>query len=190
LLADIQVRPAEDGRKGFKTAADVKDERERLVLLGVLQQEVREIAFSGACHSKNQRVRHLAVVQVQEVGRGIVRFKRGQVLGAKMRVGLLAGQDREQKREVRVVGIEQVESAQVLHIVAGDCGEIGIKLVVRLQEQVAVRIREYARKFPNMLVDLALLPTIGHNGQREIPQRLPIAEGAQAVAQVFDVGLL
>ncbi len=103
LLANVQVRAAEDRRQRLEAAADVEDERQRRILLRILQDEVAEVDFAGARHSEDERVGNFAVVQVEEVRRAVVGFKHGKVLRAEMRVRLLAGQDRKQKREVGIV---------------------------------------------------------------------------------------
>jgi hypothetical protein len=46
---------------------------------------------------------NVAGVQVEEVGRAVVGFDDCQVLRAEMRVRLLAGKDRKQKRQIGVV---------------------------------------------------------------------------------------
>ena len=43
-------------------------------------------------------MRDFAVVQIEEVGCGIVGFEDSQILGAKMRIRLLALEDREEER--------------------------------------------------------------------------------------------
>ena len=52
LLADVEVRAAEDRGQRLEAAADVEDEGQRLVLLGILQEEVAEIDF---CLSRSSR---------------------------------------------------------------------------------------------------------------------------------------
>ena len=76
------------------------------------------ITVAGACHSENECVRHLAVVEVEVVRRGVVRFQDSQILRPKVRVGLLARMDREQKREIGVIRVEEIHLAEVLGIVA------------------------------------------------------------------------
>ena len=86
--------------------------------------------LAGAGHSEDERVGHLAVMQVQEVGRAVVGLKHSQVLRAEMRIRLLAGQDRKQKREVGIVRIQQVQPAKIQRVVSRHGGEVGIELVV------------------------------------------------------------
>ena len=67
VLAYIQIRSAEDGRQRLEAAANIEDEGERGILLSVLQHEVAEIAFARTSHPKDERVRNLAIVKIQEV---------------------------------------------------------------------------------------------------------------------------
>ena len=95
----------------------------------------------------------LAVMQIQEVGRAVVGFKGSQVLRTEMRVCLLAGKDREQKRQVGVVRVQQIELAEIQRIVARYGGEIGIQLVVGFRKQIAVRVGEDASKLGHKLIE-------------------------------------
>ena len=96
----------------------------------------------------------LAVMQVQEVRRAVVRFERSKVLRAEMRVRLLARQDRKQKREVGVVRIQQIQLAKIQRVVAGHRGEVGVELVVGLDEEIAVGVGEDAGELAHELVKL------------------------------------
>ena len=156
FLADVQVRAAEDRRKRLEAAADIEDEGQRLVLLRVLQQEIAEVRLAAPGHPENQRVGNFAVMQVQKVRRAVVGFKHGQVLRAEMRVRLLAGKDRKQKRQVGVVRVQQIQLAEVHRVVARHGGEIGVELVVGLREQIAVRVGEDAGKLGHELIEFAV----------------------------------
>ncbi len=135
-----------------KAAADVEDEGQRRVFLCVLQQKIAQIRLATAGHAENQRVGDLAVMQVQKVGCAVVGFEHGQVLGAEMRVRLLAGKDRKQKRQVGVVRVQQIQLAKVQRIVARHDGEIGVELVVGFRKQAAVGVGKDASKLgPELL---------------------------------------
>jgi hypothetical protein len=64
-------------------------------------------------HPEDQRVGNVAGMQVEEVGRAVVGFEHGEIFRAEMRVGLLAGKDRKQKRQVGVVRVQQVQLTKV-----------------------------------------------------------------------------
>ena len=153
LLADVEIRSAEDRRQRLEAAADIEDVGQRRVLLCVLEKKVAEIRFATARSAQNECVRHFAVVQIQEVGRAVVGFKHRQIFRAEVRVRLLARQDGEQKRQVGVVGVQQIQPAEVQRIVAGNGGEVGVELVVGLGEQIAVRIGEDAGELANELIE-------------------------------------
>ena len=77
---------------------------------------------------------NFTVMQVQKVRRVIVGFERGKVLGTEMCIRLLSRQDREKKRQVGVVRIQQVQPAQIQSIIAGNRGEVSIELIVSFDE--------------------------------------------------------
>ena len=92
-------------------------------------------------------------MQVQKVWRAVVGFEHCQVLRAEVRVRLLAGKDRKQKRQVGVVRVEQIQLAEVQHIVARYGSEIGVQLVVGFREQIAVGVGEDASKLGDKLIE-------------------------------------
>ena len=89
---------------------------------------------------------NVAGMEVEIVGRAVVGFEHSQILGAEMRVRLLAGKDRKQKRQVGVIRVQQIQLAEVERIVARHSGEIGVQLVVGFRKQIAVRVGEDASK--------------------------------------------
>src|SRR5208282_5172841 len=118
FLTHIEIRALEYRRKRLEAAADIKDESQRLVLLRVLQQKNAKIRLATACHAENQGMGNVAGVQVEKVGRAVVGFDDCQVLRAEMRVRLLSGKDRKQKRQVGVVRVQEIQLAEVHRIVA------------------------------------------------------------------------
>src|SRR5665213_1739915 len=92
-------------------------------------------------------------MQVEIVGRGIVRLKDCQILGTKVRIRLLAWVNGEQKRQVGVVGIEQVHLAKILDVVTRNGREQGIELVVSLRKERTVGVRKDTRKLAHLLID-------------------------------------
>lgn len=75
-------------------------------------------------HPENQRVGNVAGMEVEKIRRAVVGFEYSPVFSAEMRVRLLAGMDRKEKREVSVVRVQQVQLAEVERIVARYGGEI------------------------------------------------------------------
>src|SRR5208282_2611806 len=187
LLADIQVRAAEDRGQRLEAAADIEDEGQRRVFLCILQQEIGQIGLPTACHPEDQRVRNLPVMQIQEVRCAVVGFEHGQVLGAEICIRLLAGKDRKQERQVGVVRVEQIQLAKVQRIVARHDGEIGVELIVGFRKQAAVAVGKDARKLGSKLLQFGFRAAVEDNRQRELAQRLTVAQGAQAIAKVLNV---
>src|SRR5580692_2644332 len=144
FLTHIEIRALEYRRKGLEAAADIENEGQRVVFLRVLQQKNTEIGLATTAHPENKGVGNVAGVQVEIVGRAVVGFEHSQILGAEMRVRLLAGKDRKKKRQVGVICVQQIKFAEVERIVAGHGGEIGVELVVSLRKQIAIRVGEDA----------------------------------------------
>src|SRR5271165_6732903 len=152
FLTHIEIRALEYRRKRLKAAADIKDESQRVVFLRVLQQKNTEIGLATTAHPENKGVGNVAGVQVEIVGRAVVGFEHSQILGAEMRVRLLAGKDRKQKRQIGVIRVQQIQLAKVERIVARYGSEIGVELVVSLRKQVAVRVGEDASELGSELL--------------------------------------
>src|ERR1700751_6136599 len=106
-----------------------------------------------------------------------------------MRVCLLAGKDRKQKRQIGVIRVQQIQLAKVQRIVAGQGGEIGVQLVVGFYKQIAVRVGEDASKFRYELIEFRSCPVIQDNREREIPERFTVTQGAQAIPKILNVSL-
>src|ERR1700722_10992579 len=104
-------------------------------------------------------------MQVQEVRRAIVCLQHCKVLRAKMRVPPLAWQDRKEKAEICVVGVQQIQLAEIHRIVAGHGSEVRVELVVSLNKEIAVCVGEDARELADELVSFALGGRIYNNGQ-------------------------
>src|SRR5208283_1981010 len=112
FLTHIEIRAFKYRRKRLEAAADIKDESQRLVLLCVLQQKNAKIGLPTARHAENEGMCNIASVQVKKVGGAVVGFDDCQALRAEVRVRLLAGKDRKQKRQVGVVRVQQVQLAK------------------------------------------------------------------------------
>src|SRR5208282_3879258 len=115
-------------------------------------QKNAEIGLATTAHPENKGVGNVAGMEVEIVGRAVVCFEHSQILGAEMRVRLLAGEDRKQKRQVGVICVQQIQLAKVQRIVAGHGGEVGIQLVVGFRKQIAIRVGEEASELgPELL---------------------------------------
>ena len=112
-------------------------------------------------------MRDFAVVQVQKVRGGIVGFKNRQIFRAEMLIPLLPRQNCEEKREIRVVRVQQQQAAQIHHVVAGHRGKVGVELVVGLNEQAPIGIRKHAGKLAHQPIDFVPVTAIENDGQGE-----------------------
>src|SRR5580692_2873480 len=154
FLTHIEIRALEYRRKRLEAAADIEDEGQRLVLLSVLQQKNAQIRLATTAHPENKGVGNFAGMQVEIVWRAVVGFEHSQVLRAEMRVGLLAGKDRKQKRQIGVIRVQQIQLAEVEGIVAGHGGEIGVQLVIGFGKKIPVRVGEEASELGPELLQL------------------------------------
>ena len=93
-------------------------------------------------------------MEVEIVRRAVVGFEHSQILGSEMRVCLLSGQDREQKRQIGVIRVQQIQLAKVQRIVAGHGGEVGVQLVIGFGKKIPVRVGEEASELGSELLQL------------------------------------
>src|SRR5438093_559764 len=129
-------------------------------------------------------------MQVQKVWRAVVGFERSQVFRAEIIVRFFAGKDRKQKRQVGVICVQQIESAEVQCIIARNGREIGVELVVSFRKQIAIRVGEEASELGYELIEFRSRSAVQDNREREIAKRLTVAERAEAIAKIFNIGLL
>ncbi len=190
MTADVEIAPAEDAGKRFVAATDIEDVGLGCIFLGVLQEKDGEKCFARSGLPEDQRVRNLPAMEVQVVRRRVVGFENRKILAAQISIGFLAGQDREQETQIGVVGIEQQQRAQVEGVVAGNRSEIGVELVVGLDEETSIRFGKNAGKFSGQMIECLAIFSVQHQGQREFSELLALPQYTQAVAQVLDVRLL
>src|SRR6266436_3154535 len=107
-------------REAFEAASQVEDERMGLILLEIGNEEIQQEGFPCAGSPEDHGVRHVAVMEIQEVGRMVVGLQDGQILLPEMTVARLATVKGEEKREIRIVRIEQIQGTQVVGVVAGN----------------------------------------------------------------------
>jgi transcriptional regulator with XRE-family HTH domain len=93
-------------------------------------------------------------------------------------------------KEGSVVAVEEQEPPEVLRIVARHCRKESVELVVSFGEQRSICVGEDAGKLANLPVQHCTAAIVENDGKRELAQRLTVAESAEAVTQVLDVGLL
>src|SRR5271154_4317934 len=113
LQADAHIRSPEQLCEAFKASTQIEDEGVRSIFLQVRDEEIQEKRFPGAGPAENHGVSHIPVMEVQEVRRVMVGLENRKIFLPKMRVARLATVQGEEKREVGIVGVEQVQGAQV-----------------------------------------------------------------------------
>src|ERR1700687_4603461 len=82
-------------------------------------------------------------MEVQEVGRVMVRFEDREIFLTEMVFLLFATVQGEQKRIIRVIGVEEVNGAEVEGVVAGEGREKRIQKIVLLLVQLCIVNAEY-----------------------------------------------
>src|ERR1700704_1067134 len=135
---DLEVASSEQRRQLAIAVAEIKYDRERVVLLRVRRQEIGQEAFSATGYTQNERVPHVLHVQVERVRRVMRGLEYRECLAAEVAAGTLARVEREQEAHVRSVRLQDSESAQIVSAIPGHDAQPGVQQVVRLLEQAAV----------------------------------------------------
>ena len=163
--AHADIRSAEKVCETFKTPAQIENKRMGFVFLEVGDEEIQEKRFAGARPAQDHAVRHIAVMQVQKVWRVMIGFKDREVFLAEMPVARLTSVERKEKREIRVVGIEQIQITEVKVVVAGDCREKCIEKVVFFFIELRVMDAEHFVEFCARPVHLGRVEVIDDDGE-------------------------
>ncbi len=109
--AHANIGAAEQLRQAFKTSAQVENEGVRCVLLETGDQEIEQKRLPRAGSPEDHGVRDIAVMEIQKIRRVVIGLKDRQILRAQVPVADFARIERKQKREVRVVGVRQIQIA-------------------------------------------------------------------------------
>ena len=75
---------------------------------------------------------HVPVVEVEEIGRVMVRFKDRKVFLVEMSILVLSTMQGEQERIIRLIRVQKVHRAEIEDVVAGNGSEERIQKVVFL----------------------------------------------------------
>src|SRR6202034_3883153 len=103
--ARANIGSLEKPRETFKAPTQIEDERVRRVFLQVGDQEVQEKTFPGARSAENHGMAHIAVVEIQKVGRVVVGLDHRQIFLAQVVILRLATIQGEQQREISIVRV-------------------------------------------------------------------------------------
>ena len=187
--SDLEVAPVEERRELPIAVAEIEDDRQRVVLLCVGHQEVEEEALAAAGGAEDQRVPDVLDVQVEGVRRVMRGLEDRQGVTAEMRADPFAAVQREQEAEVRGVGLEQRQAAQVVGAVAGHDAQPGVQQVVGLLEQAAVVHRDHLHRLGRLVLQLAAIVAVQDErqgtGAKEVAVDLELRQG---IAQLPDRG--
>src|ERR1700730_9486560 len=94
---------------------------------------------------------HVSVVQVEEVGRVMVRFKDRKVFLVEMAILVLSTMQGEQERIIRIIRVQKVHRAEIEDVIAGNGCKERIEKVVFLFVELRVMDAEH-------LVELGACP--------------------------------
>ena len=133
----------------------------------------------------------VTVVQVQKVRCAVIGFEDPEVFLPQVPVSRFPAAQREKKRKVRIVGVQQIERTQVEGVVAGNRGEKGVQQVVFLFIQLRVMDAEDFVEVRACAFHPGEVPVVDHHGQRKPPE--VVAEEFDlfdALAEFPDLGLL
>jgi len=100
-----------------------------------------------------------------------------------MPVPRLARIHRKQERNVRIVRVEDEQFAQIVPVIAGHDGKVGVELVVGLREEGAIGAGEYPYDIGEDSIQSLLFVRIEDDREREVPKCLPISEDTEAITE-------
>jgi hypothetical protein len=77
--------------------------------LEVGDEKIEQKRLSSTRPAQDHRVCHVAIVEIQEIRRVVIGLKNGEIFLPEMMVPGLARVEREEKRKVRVVRVQQIQ---------------------------------------------------------------------------------
>ncbi len=110
-------------------------------------------------------MRDIAVVEIQEVRGVVVGFEDGEIFLPEMAIARLATVEGEQKREIGIVGVEQIQVAEIEGVVAGNRREKCVQEVVFLFVELGVVDAEDFVEFGARPVHLRQVEVVNHDGE-------------------------
>src|SRR5208283_1404327 len=163
----------------------------RSVLLQVGDQEVEKKTFPGTGSPENHGVRYVAVMEIQKVWCVVVGLKDRKILLSEMEVARLATVKGEEKREIRIIRVEQVQGTQVEDVVGGNCREKGIQEVVFFFVKLGIVDAENLIEVGACPVHLGQVQVVNHDDERKLAKVVSVQlDFLDAFAEFPDLGLL
>ena len=172
--ADANIRAAEKLCEAFKAPAQIEDERVRIVFLEIGDEEIQQERFSGTRSPENHGVGHIAVMEIQEVGGVVVGLKNREIFLPEMAIPRLATVKGEEEREIRIIGVEQIQGTQVEDVVARNRREKSVQEVVFFFIELGVMDAENFIEVGACPVHLGHVEVVNHDGQRELTKVIPV----------------
>ena len=189
--AHAHVGTAEELRKTLKAAAQVEDEGVGIVFLEIGNQEIQEKRFSRARAPENHGVGDVAVMEVQEVRGVVIGFEDREIFRAEMIIAPLATVEGKEKREIRIVRVEQIQETQVEGVVAGNGREESIQEVVFFLVELSVVDAEDFVEVGARPVHLRHVEVVDHNGERKLSEVVAVQlDLLDAFAEFPNLGFL
>ena len=97
----------------------------------------------------------------------------------------------EEKGEIRVVGVEQIQGAQVEDVIAGNRREKGVEEVVFFFIELGIVDAEDLIEVGACAVHLGQIEVVNHDGQRKVAEVVPVQlDFLDAFAEFPDLGFL
>ena len=165
---------AEELRQAFEASAQIEDEGVRSVFLQIGDEEIQKKRFPGARSPENHGVGHIAVMKIQEVRRVMVGFENGEIFLPEMRVARLAAVQGKEKREIGIVGVEQIQGTQIEGVVARNRGEKRIQKVVFFFIELRIMDAEHLVKIRARAVHFGQVQVIDDDGQGKLAKVIPV----------------
>ncbi len=116
----------------------------------------------------------VAVMQVQEVRRVVVRFKNREIFLTEMPVLKLATVESEEKGIIRIIGIEKIQGAEVKSVIAGNCREKCIKEIGFLFVELGIVNTEDLIELGACPVHLRRVQIIDNDGEGKLAEIVPL----------------
>ena len=121
----------------------------------------------------------------------VVGLKDREILLSEMEVAMLATVEGEEKRKVRIVGVEQIERTQVEGVVAGNRREEGVQEVVFLFIELGVVNAENFIEVGACPVHLCQVQVVNHDGEGELAKVVSVQlDLLDAFSEFPDLGFL
>src|SRR5580692_5996131 len=113
---------------------------------------------------------HVSVVQVEEVGRVMIRFKDRKVFLVEMAILVVSTMQGEEKRIIRIVRVQKVHRTEIEDVIAGNGCEERIEKVVFLLVELRVVNTEYLVELCTCPFQLCQIAVVDNDGERKVAE--------------------